>query len=173
MMNYLCSTLALMGMECETPVSMEVQQSFMQHMAEYGLSYGTQEELEFRMQIYAKKDAFIKETNAQETSFTVGHNKFSTWTDFEYKKLLGFKGKQNLTENIAEINYNVPASVDWRKEGAVNAVKDQGQCGSCWAFSAICAAEGAHFLATKQLKSFAEQELVDCDTQCYGCNGGW
>ena len=66
--------------------------------------------------------------------------------------------------------------MDWRTAGAVNAVKDQGQCGSCWAFSAIGTLEGAHFLATGNLLSFAEQQLVDCNrswTGNHGCNGGW
>jgi cathepsin L len=173
MMNYLCSTLSLWGMECETPVSLEVQQAFMQHVAEFGLSYGTQEELEFRMKIFAEKDAYIQETNARQSNFVVGHNKFSTYTDYEYKKMLGFKGKKNTTKDYAEINYNVPDSVDWRTKGAVNAVKDQGQCGSCWAFSAVCSMESAHFLKTGELLSLSEQQVVDCDSTSYGCNGGW
>jgi len=67
---------------------------------------------------------------------------------------------------------NLSKSVDWRTKGAVNAVQDQGQCGSCWAFSSTAAMEGAHFLKTGKLIKLAEQELVDCDTQSSGCNGG-
>nr|1S4V_A Chain A, cysteine endopeptidase [Ricinus communis]1S4V_B Chain B, cysteine endopeptidase [Ricinus communis] len=67
----------------------------------------------------------------------------------------------------------VPASVDWRKKGAVTSVKDQGQCGSCWAFSTIVAVEGINQIKTNKLVSLSEQELVDCDTdQNQGCNGG-
>jgi len=62
--------------------------------------------------------------------------------------------------------------IDWRTKGAVNAVKNQGQCGSCWAFSANMAMEGAHFIASGSLLSFAEQQLVDCSKSNYGCNGG-
>ena len=68
---------------------------------------------------------------------------------------------------------SLPASVDWRTKGAVNAVKDQGQCGSCWAFSATAAVEGAYAIKTGNLLSLSEQQLVDCDTQSQGCNGGW
>lgn len=68
---------------------------------------------------------------------------------------------------------NNSMTVDWVAAGAVTPVKDQGQCGSCWSFSATGALEGAHFLATGNLESFSEEQLVACSTANYGCNGGW
>lgn len=117
-------------------------------MTEFGLSYGTQEEFEFRFQIYAQKEAEILQINAEQDSFKVGHNQFSTWTDAEYKKLLGAKKLKDseLPSTVVLNELEIPVSVDWRTSGAVNAVKNQGQCGSCWAFSATAVTEGHHFI---------------------------
>ncbi|CAI8617359.1 unnamed protein product [Vicia faba] len=69
---------------------------------------------------------------------------------------------------------SIPASVDWRVKGAVTPIKDQGQCGSCWAFSTVAATEGINQITTGKLVSLSEQELVDCDTkgEDQGCEGG-
>jgi len=89
--------------------------------------------------------------------------------------MLGYKADLKKSSNIRVLSTeSVPASVDWTTQGAVTPVKDQGQCGSCWAFSTTGAVEGAEFIATGTLKSFSEQQLVDCSTAQgnMGCNGG-
>jgi len=172
----ICKAAAALGIKDLCEEKPTINPVFMEHIAQHGISYGTQEEYLFRQDIFLKKDAENKLINADPANtFTVGHNFMSTWTDAEYKRMLGYKAPKNVTEMEPTVldTVNIPASVDWRNKGAVDAVKNQGQCGSCWAFSATAAIEGHHAIQQGQLLSLAEQQLVDCDTSCYGCNGGW
>jgi len=91
---------------------------FMEHITLYGLSYGTPEEFEFRKAIFESKAAEHLEINGnQENTFSVGHNFMSTWTDVEYKKLLGSRNPKNDTMNEVIIldTVNIPATIDWRE----------------------------------------------------------
>ena len=143
-------------------------------MEEEGLLIGTREEFDFRFEIFAEKDAYINKVNAEQDSFKLGHNMFSTLTYDEGKKRLGYGGEvANMKIPKILDDTHLSTSVDWRTQGGVNAVKNQGQCGSCWAFSATCAVEYAHWAATGKLLSLSEQQVVSCDTSCYGCQGGW
>merc|ERR1719223_2527690 len=107
-MNTLCSVYAMLGGNCGSSVSADVEASFIDHMAQFGLSYGTQEEYEFRLNVFNEKTAKIQEINSSQTSFTVGYNQFTTYTDFEYKRLLGAKvmpeDKKNNTKVLSTAN---------------------------------------------------------------------
>ena len=178
-MNSFCTAAAFLGLNmCDNSTALTtVEQNFVEHMSMYGLSYGTKEEYKFRLDIFAKNDKENQEINADPmNTFTVGHNQFSTWTKDEYKKMLGYRGPKELgAADTIEIldDTNLEASVDWRSKGAVNAVKNQGGCGSCWAFSATAAIEGHHKIKSGKLLSLAEQQFVDCDSRSHGCQGGW
>lgn len=153
----------------------ELKLKFNEHISYYGLNIGTKDEFEFRLNIYAENEKIINKHNSEGRSFTLGHNKFSTWTDDEYKKVLGLKVPKDHKINPVHLDdTKLQDSVDWRDMGAVNPVKDQGHCGSCWAFSATSAIEGAYFITSSysELLSLSEQQLVDCDKTCKGCDGG-
>ena len=128
------------------------------------------------MSLFTAADVEIKKSNSNPANtFLLGHNFMSTWTHDEYKKLLGKKGKpvsSPAPEQPEEITGPLVAEVDWRTKGVINKVKNQGQCGSCWAFAATCTIEAAHAISSGTLLSLSEQQVVDCDKTSDGCDGG-
>jgi len=146
--------------------------------------YSTIEEETARRTIFEANLAMINEHNLEADmgvhTYTLGMNRFGDMTHEEFKKQMnGFKVSAD-TSNfdrhtfLAPSNVALPDAVDWRPKGYVTPVKDQGQCGSCWAFSATGSLEGQTFAKTKSLTSLSEQNLVDCSGKFgnEGCNGG-
>ena len=135
--------------------------------------YYTGDEYHFRLGIFLANSHFIKEHNSKNMNFIVGLNKFAVYTPAEYKTLLGFRmpNFHNSPIKPSENKYNTD-SVDWRDKGVVNEIRDQAECGSDWAFSVIQAAESANAISNGKLESYSEQNLVDCVSDCYGCDGG-
>lgn len=141
-------------------------------------SYKSMQEYHQRKQIFGQNMEFINRHNSLNKNYTLGMNHFGDLTHSEWSdKFLGYNFKyQKPSTNTHIFNENQPlqSTVDWRQKGAVTPVKNQGQCGSCWSFSATGSMEGAHYLSTNQLVSLSEQELVDCSSAegDQGCFGG-
>ena len=160
---------------------------FSMYAARFNKIYADVEEFSARLERFMHYDRLIREHNASESNFKLGHNQFSDWTDAEYKAIQGFVSSEKDTNYESDVKIpdseesELPDYVNWVEAGAVTPVKDQGYCGSCYAFSAIGALEGAHFIASGELLSFSEQQIIDCDTKdsqqgLYdyneGCHGG-
>jgi len=131
------------------------------------------------IQNFANNDDLITEANNKNLSYKLGHNQFSGMDVEEWKSYvkLGLKQPESTTPGapfVSNPNFTAAETFDWRDQNAVSAVKDQGQCGSCWSFSAVAALETAQFIKSgkKTLTVYSEQNLVSCDTKDSGCNGG-
>jgi len=109
-------------------------------------------------------------------SYSLGVNKFADLTNKEFvAQMNGLKMNNRIPTNVrVPLPGDLPATVDWRTKGYVTPIKNQAQCGSCWAFSAVASLEGQHFKATGKLVSLSEQNLVDCSQAegNMGCEGG-
>jgi len=152
-----------------------------QFKATHGKLYGSQGEHDARKAIFEDNLKFINKHNAEAATghhtYTVAINHLADLTNSEIT--------EKLTGSITPLGYNqeavgafdanvaLPDSVDWRDEGYVTPVKNQGQCGSCWTFSTTGTVEGAVKKSTGKLISLSEQEMVDCASSAgNGCYGG-
>jgi len=150
--------------------------------ATHGKQYATSQEESYRRMIFERNHKKISTHNDEFAAglhtFTQKMNKFGDMTNQEFRQQMN--GYDSTIEKARpeyvyqSTNAQIPDSVDWRTQGYVTPIKDQGQCGSCWAFSAIASLEGQHFKASQKLVSLSEQNLVDCSRKQgnQGCDGG-
>ncbi|KAL6538673.1 hypothetical protein OROGR_012661 [Orobanche gracilis] len=151
-------------------------------MSEFGRDYKDDaDEKAKRLKIFSDNVEYIESFNKRTKSYKLRINKFTDLTNEEFRasrngyKVMEFRQHY---PSVSLINYaaesdRVPSSIDWRQKGAVTHVKEQGDCGGCWAFSAVAAVEGINQIKTTKLVTLSEQELIDCDTsQNQGCYGG-
>lgn len=144
----------------------------------HGKNYATSEENTYRMRVFLRNWLEVNRVNDLKLGYTLALNQFSDMTPEEFQaKHMGYMPSsepRNIEILDDEVTLTQQSAVDWRTKGIVNAVKNQGQCGSCWAFSAVAALEGAMAQSTGKLDNYAEQQLVDCSSLYgnHGCNGG-
>jgi cathepsin L len=155
----------------------------------FGRSYSSIEEESQKYLVWLDNLYKVASTNSEDLTFKLKLNQFGDMTPDEFRKYVhGDDGRCFISDDdIANKNgqdsivlvdtppVNAPASVDWTTKGVVTPVKNQGQCGSCWAFSATGAIECDYAIKTGTLNSLSEQQLVDCAGAtygCFGCNGG-
>jgi len=142
----------------------------------HGKTYESASQERVRYVIWQENLKMIEQHNAGgDSSMVLRMNHLGDLTNMEYRTMMnGYRSGMNRTHastflapsNLAPL----PVAVDWRKQGYVTPVKNQGQCGSCWAFSTTGSLEGQTFKKTGKLVSLSEQNLVDCSTS-YGNNG--
>ena len=143
-----------------------------------GLPYGSELETIGRFSAFKATLKRIHELNQKGGSMKHGVTKFADLTPDEFKrKYTGLqpaseKLKKRLKPKIHANLTSAAASIDWNKKGALTPIKNQGQCGSCWAFSASEQLESDYYIQFGSLKELSPQQLTSCTTSCLGCNGG-
>jgi len=153
----------------------EYSSEFEKFVRDFGKVYNTEAERGFRYIIFKDNMDKIRAHNADETqTYTMALNDFADLTLHEFRAFLGYRAGPKTGDSVYKANSTevFPTSLNWITKGAVTDVKNQGQCGSCWAFSTCAGVEGLVAVSGKGLQSLAPQELVDCDHVDDGCNGG-
>lgn len=131
-----------------------------------------------RFSIFKANIDFIEAENAKALDYTLGITQFADWTHDEFKAMAkGVPQGEKRDAGMGVHRWNgqeLPLEMNWTARGAVTPVKDQGSCGSCWAFSTTGVLEGANYLTTGKLVSLAEEQILECATQySQGCGGGF
>lgn len=159
------------------PTEQEYQHKFDQFVDKYNKEY-SKDEYQLRFNIFKDNVDRIEKHNSEESDWTLEVNEFAdmTWHEFKDGRIMSFPfdPSPNSMVDGNEEDVDVPDTWDWTEKGAVTPVKNQEQCGSCWAFSAVGSMEGASFVNSGKLTSLSVQHLVDC-SQSFGnegCAGG-
>ena len=169
----------LQGNEADSAVDIEssLREKFLTFVANFDKSYLNAQEMERRFRIFVETLEEISSLNADEDDHaTYDINHLSDWTSEEKDKLRGMNGvdKSGLeTFSYSDLTLKND-EINWVEKGVTHSVKDQGSCGSCWAFSAIGPLEAAIAIRDGEIPDFSEQQLVDCshEDRSAGCNGG-
>lgn len=143
-----------------------------------GKEYASTDEENYRYTVFLNNYRFIQDYNAQNKKVTLGLTRFADLLNEEFAStMVGgvnkedlMKGHQSKPPKILE-TVGIPDYVNWVQAGYVTPIKNQEQCGGCWAFAAASSMESFYALTGGQLTSFSAQELIDCVGSCDGCDG--
>ena len=160
----------------QSTVSASRNLNFFEWTTMYNKTYTSFNEYNLRKTIYDDNVEKVNVHNLNNDDWKMAVNKFADLTALEFKNMYSYCNMYHRKTSLDTFVYStaLPASVNWTSVGAVTPVKNQGQCGSCWAFSTTGSVEGVHYLKTNKLVSVSEQQLVDCSSAegNMGCNGG-
>lgn len=183
-----CTVLVCLaiGAQAASMIDEQLEQEWSKFKETYNKQYRSVAEEEFRKQIFADNLKIINEHNSLKygrglSTYRLGVNNFADQTNPEFRRhmngvIVSPSVHSASVETFTDNNVNdLPDEVDWTKKGVVAPIKNQGQCGSCWAFSAVASMEGQHAMKTGNLVTLSEQNLVDCSQLegDNGCEGGW
>ena len=165
---------------CVASKALSIDQQFQLFQHKYHKIYASSKIAAYRQRVFAENLAKIQKHNAENHDWRLGLNQYTdqTWDEFSKNRLLkaGIQFQlSNPPHNSKYFIFNnltIPASVDWRTQGAVTPVKNQGQCGSSWAFATTGVMEGAGKIQLGTLRSLSEQTFLDCNTNNAACYGG-
>ena len=170
-------------------VTVEQERLFSSWAEYHGKTYSSPEERHKRLQIWVTNDTYINDHNSLKKSWTMAHNHMSDFTYEEYVEYYKFENNRNFMQdehdellpdfNLAQTSrlrgrrtQGSPTYINWVEQDKVTGVKQQGTCGSCWAFSSIAVLESYVAIHTGVKTTLSEQELIDCDDYDSGCDGG-
>lgn len=182
-LKYCAVLLGVLGQYVAAHISSIDSDSFLEFMTVYGKTYSSADEFDRRFSTWQQNIKLINAHNEEFSiglhSYTMGVNQFADMTKEEYREMMltykpqGRPDSNSITHSTT-FTQPLPKSVDWKAQGYVTEVGNQGQCGSCWAFTATGALEGQHKKKTGILVDLSEQNLMDCSGKQgnNGCEGG-
>eukprot|EP00927_Polykrikos_kofoidii_P075938 TRINITY_DN7250_c0_g1_i1.p1 TRINITY_DN7250_c0_g1~~TRINITY_DN7250_c0_g1_i1.p1 ORF type:complete len:360 (+),score=54.03 TRINITY_DN7250_c0_g1_i1:105-1184(+) len=165
------------------PSDDDIHRQFEKFQRVFDKHYDSSQERDARFEAFSLSYRFVQANNVKGNSFMLGLNAFSDMSAAEFYRT-HFGGAANSSSLLlarstslgmheSPTNVTLPTSKDWRDEGAVTPVKDQGTCGSCWSFSTTGALEGAWKIAGGDLIPLSEQQFLECDFGTKGMNSNW